>query len=197
MKDLAGQQNLPNIKCNDVLLRPISVEYATSQYISWLNDPLINKYLEVRFENTTQELLELFLNSAIASSNVAFFAIHHGENHDFVGTVKLSDLKLQHLTGVVGFLVGDRRCWGKGVGTYAVGALCRFCIQELGLKKLRASCYESNIGSRRLLEKVGFNQEGTQRFQVESAHGREHLIDYGLVDIEFDRRSFPTSFETP
>ncbi len=46
--------------------------------------------------------------------------------------------------------------WGRGLMTEAAGAATRFGFETLGLHKITVGCVEENVGSRRVIEKVGF-----------------------------------------
>ncbi len=178
------------ISCGPVVLRPITMECATDEYVSWLNDPAVNEYLEVRFQKHTLESIKKFLGEIKKAPNAYFFSIHH-DSLKFVGTVKLDEIKSVHSSAVVAYMVGDNNCWGKGVGTHAVAAACAFGIEKLDLVKIRACCYEGNTGSKAVLKKVGFVQEGCQRKQVVSKRGRENILDFGLLAEDFKRNRFP------
>lgn len=59
----------------------------------------------------------------------------------------------------IGYWLG-KPYWGQGIATRAVGALCRWAFDELGLAKLTAGVFAFNNASARVLEKCGFEQEG-------------------------------------
>lgn len=78
--------------------------------------------------------------------------------------------------------------WGNGYGTDAVGALCEHAFGDRRLHKLRADVLDSNDGSRRVLEKLGFEREGTLRDEkfVDGGHADVHR--YGLLADEWGGR---------
>lgn len=45
---------------------------------------------------------------------------------------------------------------GKGLMTEAAEAVTRWGFESLGLHKINVSCFQENVGSRRVIEKVGF-----------------------------------------
>ena len=65
---------------------------------------------------------------------------------------------------VSGFLF--ERHWGQGLATEMGGALRDFGLRQLGLHRLFAYCDTENVGSARVLEKLGFVHEGTLRSRV-------------------------------
>lgn len=50
--------------------------------------------------------------------------------------------------------------WGKGLMSSAVQSACIIGFEDLGLVKISAHVFSTNIGSRRVLEKCGFEEEG-------------------------------------
>ena len=60
----------------------------------------------------------------------------------------------------------DPEYWGCGFGTEAVGRVLEFLVKEMKLHKIRAAVFKDNVASRRVLEKVGFEQEGYLRDNV-------------------------------
>ena len=63
------------------------------------------------------------------------------------------------LAGMVGYCL-HRDLWGQGYMTEAVRALVDFGFRELELHRIWAECDPDNIGSWRVLEKVGMRREG-------------------------------------
>ncbi|WP_130830938.1 GNAT family N-acetyltransferase [[Erwinia] mediterraneensis] len=61
----------------------------------------------------------------------------------------------------VGYMLLSEHC-GQGYGSEALGALCEFLFSA-GFHKLKALVVEGNWPSRRILEKNGFQLEGTLR----------------------------------
>ncbi|AOE38674.1 MULTISPECIES: GNAT family N-acetyltransferase [Pantoea] len=61
----------------------------------------------------------------------------------------------------VGYMLLHRHC-GQGYGSEALAALCQFLL-EADFHKLKAMVIEGNWASRRILEKNGFQLEGTLR----------------------------------
>jgi RimJ/RimL family protein N-acetyltransferase len=91
-----------------------------------------------------------------------------------VGTIGLSDVNETWGRAEVGYWVTPD-AWGNGYATEATELLCGYAFDQRRLHKLVAHTYDFNAGSRRVLEKVGFTEEGI--------HRREAFIDGEHVDI--------------
>jgi RimJ/RimL family protein N-acetyltransferase len=74
-------------------------------------------------------------------------------------------------------------CRGRGIATEAAGMLVDFGFSTLGLHRIWALCDPQNVGSRRVMEKVGMRCEGRHREHV-FAHGewRDSLVFAVLED---------------
>ena len=75
-------------------------------------------------------------------------------------------------SGHIGYWMGERHA-GKGLMPDAVNLLCRYAFDTLKLHRIEAACIPDNLRSRRVLEKVGFQQEGLLRSYLR-IHGRWH-----------------------
>ena len=60
-----------------------------------------------------------------------------------------------------------------------------FAFQELALHRVYASCFEANLGSRRVLEKAGFALEGVLREAVVRYGQRQNYLNFAILKPEF------------
>jgi RimJ/RimL family protein N-acetyltransferase len=64
--------------------------------------------------------------------------------------------------------------------------MCRYAFEERRLDKVVAEAYATNPGSRRVLEKVGFREEGVHRQEAFVGGERVDLVHFGLLAEEFE-----------
>ncbi|MGA8302760.1 MAG: GNAT family N-acetyltransferase [Thermoplasmata archaeon] len=74
-----------------------------------------------------------------------------------------------------------RRYWGRGFGTDALRAICRFGFRSMSLHRIDATIVAGNVGSRRILEKVGFCREGRARQAALLPDGWADEWSFGLL----------------
>jgi ribosomal-protein-alanine N-acetyltransferase len=137
-------------------------KHATDAYVGWLNDPEINRFLESRFAVQDIDSVRTFVARALADDRTLFLGIVSHELGRHVGNIKLGPIDGRHGLGEIGIMIGDRRAWGRGIGTEAIRCIADIAKHELGLRKVTAACYASNVGSARAFEKAGFHLEGTR-----------------------------------
>lgn len=65
-------------------------------------------------------------------------------------------------TAEVGYYIAEPY-WGKGLGTSAIRQICEYIFRNTDIIRLFAEPFAHNIGSCRILEKSGFQLEGTLR----------------------------------
>lgn len=82
-----------------------------------------------------------------------------------------------------------RSYWGKGIMTEALDAVLAFGFSRMDLNRIEADVSTENIASRRVLEKLGFTYEGTQREQYYEWGDFHDLELYSLLRREYERRA--------
>jgi RimJ/RimL family protein N-acetyltransferase len=143
-------------------LRHLTESDVTESYLSWLNDPEVLRYLEVRFSKVG-DLKELgaFVKTVNASTDTLMFGILRKDSSQHIGNIKLGPIKFEHARAEIGFLIGDRLSWGEGYASEAIQAVAQLGLDHLNLVKIGAGCYETNLGSMKALLKAGFLQVAT------------------------------------
>lgn len=163
-------------------IRAIRLDDCTEEYVSWLNDPLVNQYLETRHERQSLQKIREYVRSMIRSDNQHLFAITADAKH--VGNIKLGPVNVHHSYSDIAYFIGDKRCWNKGYATQAIGLILNYAFVELGLHCITAGFYNSNAGSRSALIKNGFAQDGCIHNQLKNNAGmfEDHVIFALLSD---------------
>lgn len=93
------------------------------------------------------------------------FAITLSAPEQLIGYAALHDVDTEHAQAEISFWVGAG-FEGKGYVTEAARRLIDFAFDEIGLNRLCAFHMVRNRGSERVLEKLGFRQEGYLRQRV-------------------------------
>jgi ribosomal-protein-alanine N-acetyltransferase len=156
LKPIAMQQ-LASFRTARLTLRALTEKDATQTYCDWLNDPAINKYLECRFNQHSTSGIANFISETNESPNDLLLGIFLADKH--IGNIKIGEISHRHKHASVGLLLGDASAWGKGYGTEAIQGVTQLALREMGLNKLVAGCYASNLGSYKAFLKAGYEQE--------------------------------------
>lgn len=75
--------------------------------------------------------------------------------------------------------------WRRGIMTEAVRAIVGFGFEQMQLNRIEADCDAENIGSMRVLEKVGFKREGVQEDQYFEWDKFHDLVLYALLRRDY------------
>lgn len=102
-----------------------------------------------------------------------------------VGVVGLNDPVDHWGIAAVGYMIHPDH-WNTGYATDAVRELCGYAFDERRYNKLTARAYETNPASQRVLEKVGFTEEGLFRAEVFVDGEFVDVRRYGLLTAEWD-----------
>jgi RimJ/RimL family protein N-acetyltransferase len=77
--------------------------------------------------------------------------------------------------------------WGRGYATEAAAAMVDYAFGTLGLRRVVAHCLTRNVGSARVMEKVGMQREGTLRAHVMKWDVPEDVALYAILRDEWSR----------
>lgn len=159
-------------------LREGSRDYLQPWEPAWPEDDLTKAAFKRRLSIYAREM-EL--------GNAWPFFVFSEDGETLFGAVTLSNVRRGVAeTGTIGYWIGRPHA-GRGVATAAVRTLVRYAFDRLELHRLEAACLPTNAGSRRVLEKSGFRQEGYARAYLKiNGEWADHLL-FGLVEDEVDR----------
>jgi RimJ/RimL family protein N-acetyltransferase len=140
--------------------------YMTPEYLNWLNDQRVNKYMNTgRFPVVKSNIYapdgEKNLMFAVLSNLGCDSGEQLWQDNDFnyyIGTCSLHDIDWIVRKGEMGYMIGDKNYWGAGIATELIYLLTDYGFNRLNLNKITAGVVEENIGSIRALEKNGFKK---------------------------------------
>ena len=84
----------------------------------------------------------------------------------------------------LGYILG-RAEWGKGIVQEAANLVLDYAFGPLGSRRVMAETDPENIASIRLLEKLGFRQEGHLRAEWQTHIGIRDSLIFGLLQHEW------------
>ncbi len=167
-----------------VTLRPFTRRHLMSaEYLAWMNDPEVTRTIgrfDYLFPVSRAKLVRYF--ESLDGDREIFLAINVKETgrsvERFVGTLKIYDIDYLARRASLGILVGDRKSWGRGIASAAIGVACGFVFEELGFNKVCAGYMSTNTAMRRAFEKNEFVVEGVLKDHLYLGGS---IIDHVLV----------------
>jgi [ribosomal protein S5]-alanine N-acetyltransferase len=100
-----------------------------------------------------------------------------------IGTVGLLRFDFEHRRAEIGYEIA-RRWWNQGVATEAAAAVIGYGFGVLGLHRIEAGVMHGNDASVRVLEKLGFLEEGTRRDYAYFKGGFHSFRSFSLLETE-------------
>ena len=152
----------PRIEIDDLSLRP-PTRADVPALVEACQDPEIPRWTRIPspYGRADAEDYVARTESGRASGEAAAYLVVDAATDELVGSVAIHDLDPNDLTAEVGYYVaaGAR---GRGVATRAVGAVVDWGL-DAGLQRIVAQVMVGNEASRRLLNRLGFVEEGVLR----------------------------------
>jgi len=176
---------MQELKSARLYFRTLTEQDATTAYVQWLNDPAVNRFMEVRHSQQNIETCQSFIRDCNDYPGCFLFGIFVGHEKTHIGNIKLGPIDRRYGSGQIGLFIGEQSCWGKGYASEAIAAITRFAFDEQGLSRLEAGCYEENLGSLRAFLKCGFSLEGFFRKKFISDDKRTGCFWLGILKDEW------------
>jgi RimJ/RimL family protein N-acetyltransferase len=164
-----SEMRRPFLVGENLYLRLLEESDIGEEYLGWLNDNEVTRYLEAGKFPSSPETLHKYLEHFQNSKTDLVFAIVDRETDQHIGNVTLNRINWIHRTADTGLMIGRKEFWGRGYAFEAWHLLVEYAFQRLGLRKIIAGAVADNIASIVTLEKLGFKIEGTFR--------KEYLMD--------------------
>ena len=162
-------QNFTDIMGSAVSIKSFNYEKIYSEeYLRWLRDPEVlvtlnlTSYLEKPIDVGE---VEQYCHALIESESNIFCAVHERHTDLFVGTCKIGGINEFSGIADIGIMIGEKRFWGKGIGSETVSLLSNYAFNELNLRKLTGGAMSSNKPMLNIFARLGFVEEGVRRKQ--------------------------------
>jgi ribosomal-protein-alanine N-acetyltransferase len=152
-----------------VELRPLQPSDAPALNLI-LRDRRATRFLPPRVRRETgKQFVARALRESRLGAGPAFAILPLGAD-EAIGQIRFVQWVRLEKSAEVGYWI-RRKHWGRGFGTESLRLMCAYGFGELLLRRIEAIVVAGNIGSSRVLEKVGFRREGISR-QAVRADGR-------------------------
>ena len=172
------------IKTSRLAIKPLQMEYAKSlhTYISDVENARMMLFLP---HDSWEETVEFVRKAELEwrkprPEYYEFIVLLQGQNVGSVSVYMEDDFQ----TGELGWII-DKRYWHQGIATEAAEALVEFSQEKLGVRHFTAHCDAANVGSRRVMEKLGMRltkADGVRKNRA--ADGERPECTYELEALE-------------
>ena len=156
--------DLPVLETDRLLLKPLNKSYLSQNYVDWMNDGEVNRYLESGGDYNLKKLNEYL--TEVERNPKYFWAIILKEINKHIGNIKIDPINLKHYNAEYGIMMGDKNEWGKGYAKEVSKLVIDYCFKTLKLRKITLGVIEKNERAINLYLSLKFKVEGKLIDQV-------------------------------
>lgn len=183
-------KNIIPLEGPGVFLEPIKLQDVNQEYVSWLNNPSVNRYLEIRFFPQTEKTVFEYVSSFINTDGKYMWAVREKINSAMLGTITLITNTV-HLTGGIGTMIGNQNAWGTLASKNMCPLVIEFAFNTLKLRRIVAHNMAANRQSNFMLQNLGFKLEGVLRKEYRLSMEEDIFVDgfnFALLKEEWDKK---------
>lgn len=179
ISDIFGK--FPTLETDRTILRKVTPDDVEDMF-RYCSDEEVSRYTTWYPHRTTEDTRAFIEHLQIKydCGDVAPWGIEDKATSTFIGTCGYVNWNVPHAKAELGYAL-SRDYWGKGIMTEAAGRIIEFGFREMRLVRIEARCLVPNIGSAKVMEKLGMSYEGTMRKVVLNKGAYEDLKLYAIV----------------
>lgn len=175
----------PILTTERLTLRQIQSTDAADMLV-FSGDPEVQKYNGPVYKSVAevQELIDWYHGEYARQEGISW-AVTLTNANKVIGMFGLHHWSKHHRRAEAGYDLA-RAYWGQGIASETLRTIISFGFQQMNLHRIYAGTIADNYESVRLLERLGFTREGTQRESSWEDDGSFHdSAMYGLLRREF------------
>ncbi len=130
----------------------------------------------------SEEFVRDVLTKARADQR-SIYALAVTVDDQLIGTGRISIVNSQYRRGDIGYVLHPD-WWSQGFGTEVAGLLRDFGFDRLGLRRIEATAHPDNVGSQRVLEKIGMRYEGRIRDHMLVDGTWRDSLSYAILETD-------------
>lgn len=136
----------------------------------------------------TERDLKQWLEKVREDKSTYAFGVRTLAEDALIGTLELDGIIWPHRVCGTALAIGDPVNWGHGYGQDASQLGLRFAFDEINMHRVTATVFSYNKRSMGLLERLGFQHEGTYREFLQRDGQRYDMHLYGILVDEWRAR---------
>ena len=176
------------IKGDFIYLRPVNENDLSGNYMKWLNDKEVTRFMAFGNSPITLERMKDYLNK-LRDDNSLLLAVIMADDDRHVGNIRIGPIDDYNKRSNIGIMVGDRSVWGKGIALSAMRLALNYSFHVLGLNKITLGVLSENVKAVRLFESLGFTREGCLKSHSLCNGVYQDVLLYGLMAEETKERN--------
>jgi [ribosomal protein S5]-alanine N-acetyltransferase len=148
------QEGVLFVENKSVIFRPIAMD-DFDEVLIWSKDDAFCLANDWELNRDSKELYNWWL-MCVENQATEFIRMGMEWNNRLIGYADLAHIRGN--TAELGIAIGDSTLWGKGIGTLAADQWIKYASKAFNLSIFHAETHETNYGSKKMLEKLGFKE---------------------------------------
>ncbi len=129
----------------------------------------------------TKSIIETWIKESEHGNYI--FTIENNSDNIFLGLFGLKLGNKKYKNAEVWYKIHSNY-WGKGIATEVLAKIISYGFDQLNLHRIEAGCAIDNIGSVKVLEKVGMIREGRKRQVLPLKSGWSDNFQYAILETD-------------
>jgi RimJ/RimL family protein N-acetyltransferase len=165
-----------------IVLREKRLSDASDDF-AWRTDAELSRFDAARpFAAGYDDYLALFKDELAYPSPYRRTLAIEDARGAHVGNVMYYNIDTIRREAEIGITIGDRACWGQGLGVDAVRTLVRHILRVTGFRRVYLKTLEWNVRAQRCFESAGFRHCGRSRRGGNSFIVMEYMAAWADAD---------------
>ena len=178
------QKGTVEIRTDRLVLRKFHMDDAEEIFAAWTSDERVAKYTSWNAHKSIAET-RAYVEYMAGKTELSDYNWIIELDHKAIGSISVCYSDAVSEIAGIGYALGYDY-WGNGYITEAAKAVIDFLFHTVHYRKIIAGCDSENVGSRRVLEKVGMKREAVLREHIKRKDGTwGDDFQYGLLEREF------------
>ena len=173
-----------NIDYSKIVLRQLEVQDVSEAYVKWLNDPEVNKFLEIRHNVPFDKKDVIKFVENCNDQQRYHWGIFYENRH--IGNISCSLIDRLNRYVNISNLIGEKLYWNSEICKLSLNAAMNYLFCNSHFNRIEAGTYSVHLSGITLLTNLGFKKEGVQKERV-IVNGKyiSNLL-FGITKKEWD-----------
>lgn len=174
------------LETDRLILRKFNFNDINAMYNNWATDTKVTRYMTHSTYNNKEEVSKKIDKWVEEYKSMSFYrwAIELKMNKELIGYISAGNSKENIKSIDLGYCIGSR-WWNQGIVTEAGTAVIKYLFEQIGYNRIVARCAKDNIGSERVMQKLGMKREGILRQAGYCNQGITDILCYSILREEF------------
>lgn len=178
--------HFPTLTTDRLRLREMTLQDVTA-LLKHLGNPEVVKYIDMQPIKTREQANEWlrWMGSYFSARDGLRWGIIRKTDNMFIGSAGIGGWNREARYAEIGYDIAQPY-WGNGYATEVTHAIIQFGVNHMNLNRIEADIVAGNDASMRVLEKLGFQQEGILRERVYKDGEYHNVHLFALLSKDFD-----------